>query len=205
MTSLSAIANRVMVLARRHETVYEGRTTVWHEWGQGTPLVLLHGGSGSWTHWLHNVLPLSDAGYRVIAPDIPGFGDSDVAAVEGGDAPGTVAPLWAGLDQLVQGPCPVVGFSFGAMIAVMMAIARPQWVHHLVLVAPPGLGLREEGDKLLPWRNLADSVLGILPISITSRCACCIVRRPSMTMLLLFMEPTSSSIECDPGAYIRLM
>jgi 2-hydroxy-6-oxonona-2,4-dienedioate hydrolase len=156
MTSLSANISGIMVLAQRHETVYDGRTTVWHEWGRGTPLVLLHGGSGSWTHWLRNVLPLSEAGYRVIAPDIPGFGESDIAAVGGDDAPGTVAPLWAGLDQLVQDPYPLVGFSFGAMIAVMMAIARPQCVRHLVLVAPPGLGLREEGDKLLPWRHLAD-------------------------------------------------
>lgn len=156
MTSLSANTISVLALARRRETVYDGRTTVWHEWGQGPPLVLLHGGSGSWTHWLRNLLPLADAGYRVIAPDIPGFGESDVAALEGDDAPGTVAPLWAGLDQLVQHPCPLVGFSFGAMVAVMMAIARPQCVRHLVLVAPPGLGLQEESDKLLPWRKLGD-------------------------------------------------
>lgn len=94
MTNPSANIISVMAIARRHKTVYDDRTTVWHEWGQGQPLVLLHGGSGSWTHWLRNLLPLVDAGYRVIAPDIPGFGESDVAALEGDDAPGTVAPLW---------------------------------------------------------------------------------------------------------------
>ncbi len=47
---------------------------VWHLWGQGSaahpPVVLLHGGSGSWTHWLRNIQPLVDGGRRVLAADL---------------------------------------------------------------------------------------------------------------------------------------
>ena len=39
-------------------------------------MLLLHGGSGSWTHWLRNIQPLVDAGRQVLVPDLPGFGDS---------------------------------------------------------------------------------------------------------------------------------
>src|SRR5271169_1941099 len=48
---------------------------VWRIWGAGPPLVLLHGGYGSWVHWIRNVLPLAER-YTVIAPDMPGLGDS---------------------------------------------------------------------------------------------------------------------------------
>ncbi len=157
MNISSADIVSVRALARRHETVHCGRTTVWHEWGRGAPLVLLHGGSGAWTHWLRNLLPLCERGYRVVVPDIPGFGESDIAADEGGDARGTIVPLLDGLDQIVQSPFPLVGFSFGAMVAVLMAVARPERVSRLVLVSPPGLGLRNEGQKLIPWRHLVDA------------------------------------------------
>jgi 2-hydroxy-6-oxonona-2,4-dienedioate hydrolase len=40
------------------------------------PVVLFHGGSGSWTHWVRNIQPLVAAGRQVIAADLPGFGDS---------------------------------------------------------------------------------------------------------------------------------
>jgi len=48
---------------------------VWHEWGEGPTVVLLHGGYGSWTHWIRNIDALA-AEHRVIAADLPGLGDS---------------------------------------------------------------------------------------------------------------------------------
>ena len=55
---------------------------VWHEWGRecldqgASTLVLLHGGSGSWMHWIRNIAPLVADGFHVLAVDLPGFGDS---------------------------------------------------------------------------------------------------------------------------------
>src|SRR5207247_11401703 len=78
----------------------EAGAMVWRIWGEGPPLVLLHGASGSWTHWIRNALPLS-AGFRVLVPDMPGCG----AAAGPGEAPtaarlaGTVA---AGANPLLR-------------------------------------------------------------------------------------------------------
>jgi alpha-beta hydrolase superfamily lysophospholipase len=55
---------------------------IWHAWGpdNAPTFVLLHGGSGSWTHWIRNIEPLVAEGYRVLAVDLPGFGDSEAPA-----------------------------------------------------------------------------------------------------------------------------
>jgi len=105
---------RLLKQAVRQTSCFEGATTVWHSWGSGHPLLLLHGGSGSWTHWLRNIDSLAQAGYHVIAPDIPGFGASDVAKTGGEDAPGVITPLWHGYTSLFGAvPCTIAGFSFG--------------------------------------------------------------------------------------------
>ena len=64
-------ALRVLALAQRHATPCGDGEVVWHTWGTGEPLVLLHGGSGSWTHWIRNVEALAAAGRRVVVPDLP--------------------------------------------------------------------------------------------------------------------------------------
>ena len=48
---------------------------VWRVWGGGPPLVLLHGGTGSWMHWIRNIEELA-RDFTVVAPDIPGSGES---------------------------------------------------------------------------------------------------------------------------------
>jgi pimeloyl-ACP methyl ester carboxylesterase len=118
---------------------------VWHRWGPAqdrpglVPVLLLHGGSGSWTHWLRNIAALAAAGHLVLVPDMPGFGDS-AAPPDGQDA--DVLPGWLerGLQQLVGAvPVALVGFSFGALVAGLWAQAQPQRVARLVLVGSPGL------------------------------------------------------------------
>ena len=71
--------SRIEALATRQLTPCGAGSMVWRIWGEGRPLVLLHGASGSWTHWIRNILPLARH-VRVLAPDMPGFGDSDVPA-----------------------------------------------------------------------------------------------------------------------------
>jgi pimeloyl-ACP methyl ester carboxylesterase len=89
---------------------------VWHTWGQATrrpelaPLVLLHGGSGSWMHWLRNIPALVDSGRWVLVPDLPGFGDSAVPA-GGSDADALPEPMEQGLNMLV-GALPATWWAF---------------------------------------------------------------------------------------------
>ncbi|HEV2100696.1 MAG TPA: alpha/beta fold hydrolase, partial [Stellaceae bacterium] len=61
--------------ARRIETPCGDGAMAWRVWGSGPPLVLLHGGYGSWMHWIRNVLPLSRL-FTVVACDLPGLGES---------------------------------------------------------------------------------------------------------------------------------
>ncbi|WP_417284877.1 alpha/beta fold hydrolase [Comamonas sp.] len=139
---------------------------VWHGWQppagvarQARPLVMLHGGSGSWTHWARVIEPLLLSGYTLWLADLPGFGESD--AVPGGvDVDTMLAPVAYGIEQLLgqsqSAPvCDLVGFSFGGMAAGLMAAEFPQLFHRLVLVGAPGMGLTEgKAVRLKGWRHL---------------------------------------------------
>jgi pimeloyl-ACP methyl ester carboxylesterase len=135
----------LLACATRHTTPCGDGHLVWHRWGAvdgisaGPPVLLLHGGSGSWTHWLRNIAALAAAGHAVLVPDMPGFGDS-AAPPDGQDA--DVLPGWLelGLQQLVGAqPVALVGFSFGALVAGLWAQALPQRAARLVLVGSPAL------------------------------------------------------------------
>ncbi len=143
--------------AKRCMTSHQGAQMVWHAWGQAAQpaVVLLHGGSGSWTHWVRNIVALCDGGWRVLVPDLPGFGDSDLPS-GCTDVDHLPEHLHAGLQQLqAAGPVALVGFSFGGMAAALWLQAYPQDAQHLVLVGAPGMGLTvPERIPLKGWRHL---------------------------------------------------
>jgi 2-hydroxy-6-oxonona-2,4-dienedioate hydrolase len=148
--------------ATRLHTTLGGSRTVWHAWGLPSQpaVVLLHGGSGSWTHWVCNIAPLQAAGWRVLVPDLPGFGDSDLPP-GCTDVDALPAHLHAGLQQLqASGACGdrvwVVGFSFGGMAGALWLAAHPQDAEQLVLVGAPGMGMAtSQRVPLKGWRHLA--------------------------------------------------
>src|SRR4029077_18048360 len=114
---------------------------VWRAWGDGPPLVLLHGASGSWTHWIRTVLPLAEH-HRVLAPDMPGYGESD-APPEPHTAEALADLVVAGLDQVAPTPTvlDLAGFSLGAIIGGLVAARLGARVRRFVLLGPGGLGL----------------------------------------------------------------
>lgn len=148
--------------ATLHTTLFGKARTHWHSWGQPgsqSPVLLLHGGSGSWTHWLRNIQSLVDAGRQVWVPDLPGFGDSDVPpGGVGRDADAMHAPLQLGLQQLVgDAAVDVVGFSFGSMVGGFLAQVYPSRVARLVIVGAPALGLVQRNTvPLKAWTHLTD-------------------------------------------------
>ncbi|MBS0415887.1 MAG: alpha/beta fold hydrolase [Proteobacteria bacterium] len=152
-------AVRARLLAgQRRVTGAGNERVVWHAWGkpEGTPpVVLLHGGSGSWTHWVKNIVPLLDAGRRVLAADLPGFGDSDPPAT-GNDADAMAGPLAAGLRALVPGVAvDLVGFSLGGLVSARLLAAQPTLARRLVLVGAPAMGVAGERPvQLKAWRHL---------------------------------------------------
>ncbi|WP_036839332.1 alpha/beta fold hydrolase [Polaromonas sp. CF318] len=157
-------AHALLRTASRFETPCGDGTMVWHSWGQATrrpglaPLVLLHGGSGSWMHWLRNLAALAASGRWLLVPDLPGFGDS-AAPPRGTDADVLPEPVEQGLAVLVgDAACDLVGFSFGGMVAGFLAERFPARAVRVVLVGAPGLGVApEKAIRLRAWRHLADA------------------------------------------------
>jgi 2-hydroxy-6-oxonona-2,4-dienedioate hydrolase len=129
------------------------RSIVWHVWGDGEPVVLLHGGAGSWTHWVRNVGALLDAGRRVFVPDMPGFGDS-ASAPGAHDADGLPPWIEQGLDALLGDErVDLVGFSFGGLVGGLFAARYPRRVRCLVLAGAPALSAEPMVPlDLRPWR-----------------------------------------------------
>ncbi len=132
---------RIEALGTRVVTPVASGDMLWRVWGEGPPLVLLHGASGSWTHWIRNVLPLA-AHHRVLAADMPGYGDSD-APPEPHTADALADLVAAGVERLLPAPAPLdlAGFSMGAIIGGMVAARLGARVRRLVLLGPGGLGL----------------------------------------------------------------
>jgi pimeloyl-ACP methyl ester carboxylesterase len=144
---------RTLKTARRLEQLHAWGKVVWHVWGEGknhAPLVLLHGGSGSWTHWLRSVEHLSQR-HEVWALDTPGFGDSDLPP-QARDADDLVPFVAEILQHTFDGQAVrVMGFSFGGMLAGMVSAEFAHLFRHLVLLGVPGLGLM---GAELPMRGM---------------------------------------------------
>jgi pimeloyl-ACP methyl ester carboxylesterase len=134
--------------AERVETPCGEGTMAWRIWGRGRALVLLHGGYGSWTHWVRNVLPLARE-FRVIAPDLPGLGDS-ATPPEPWTAEGLAAIVVAGLDRIVSRTeeLRLAGFSFGGVIGGNVAAQLGDRLRNFVVVGSNGLGLERSPTPL---------------------------------------------------------
>ena len=155
VTRLPAVACALLAQSRCVETRCDDGVMVWRCWGEGDPVVLLHGGSGSWTHWIRNIPTLVACSRQVWAPDLPGFGDS-ASPLSGGDADAVVAPLALGLREVVgPGPHEIAAFSFGSLVAVLLAAEHPGLVARLLLVGLPVLPLHHGRGVTLPPRRTA--------------------------------------------------
>jgi pimeloyl-ACP methyl ester carboxylesterase len=124
--------------ARRFDTPCGDGTMAWRIWGEGPPVVFLHGAHGSWAHWIR-VIPELSRRFQVICADVPGYGDS--APPHAYDTAWPLAAVVAdGLRRLpVEGPVDLVGFSLGSIVASHLAAAAPELVRRLILVDAGGL------------------------------------------------------------------
>lgn len=139
--------------ARRRETPCGPGRMVWHEWnaGGGPPVVVLHGGNGSWRHWVRNIPQLARTRH-VIAADLPGLGESDLP--EGLDEPAGVAAIVAEGLRILQpetARVDLVGFSFGAMIGGLVAASLP--VRSLAILGAGALGVARTPTPLQKIRD----------------------------------------------------
>ncbi|MGH6943370.1 MAG: alpha/beta fold hydrolase [Geminicoccaceae bacterium] len=114
-----------------------GVSTAALEGGEGPPVVLLHGPSGYAAHWM-GVIPGLVATHRVVAPDLPGHGASEVT--DGPlDAERVVAWLGELIGRTCMSPPALVGQTLGGAIAARFAIEEGDRLRRLVLVDAFGL------------------------------------------------------------------
>ncbi len=126
------------------EIAVEGTRIRYVEAGSGPPVVFLHGFGASIYAWRLVLDSVARAGHRVIAFDNRGFGFSG-RPVTGYANRDYVRLLSALLDSLGVGEAVLVGHSMGGQIAAEFALAHPQRVRGLALLAPSGFGMR------FPW------------------------------------------------------
>jgi pimeloyl-ACP methyl ester carboxylesterase len=104
--------------------------------GDGEPLVLLHGVGANRSIWQHAAPQLART-RLVLAPDLPGFGESPPVA-DGFDLNLTADAVADAIVARAAPPFDLVGNSLGGAIAAVLASRRPELVRRLVLVAPAG-------------------------------------------------------------------
>ncbi|MBB4944504.1 pimeloyl-ACP methyl ester carboxylesterase [Kitasatospora gansuensis] len=110
------------------------------EQGEGPLVVLLHGFPETWYSWRHQFGVLAAAGYRVVAPDLRGFGRSDrPAAVERYSQLHLVGDVTGLLDALGEERAVLVGHDWGSPLAWNTALLRPERVRGVVALGLPYL------------------------------------------------------------------
>lgn len=149
--------------AQRHTLQAAGHRWAYVEAGQGATVVLVHGFTGAKEHWLP-LMRLLAADYRVIAPDLSGWNDSE----RQGDADYGVHSQAERLSEFLValGPDPVslVGHSMGGHIAGLLAASHPTQVRRLVLMSSAGVPFKpnaftaavEAGENPMRVRNRAE-------------------------------------------------
>jgi len=135
---------------------------------QAPPIILLHGFISSNLIWSHVLLTLARKGFRVIAPDLPGYGYSDKPA----DATYSIAEqaraVVALMDRLGIKKAIVVGASYGGAVAATAALDYPDRVHKLIMI---GAVTNDEAKKKFLLRVSCMPLIGDIatPLFLGSR------------------------------------
>jgi 3-oxoadipate enol-lactonase len=106
-------------------------------------VLLLHAGIADSRLWQPQVAVLGSAGYRVLAPDLRGFGQHVLEPVP--------FSYVRDVEALIDGPAVVVGSSLGGRVALELAVLRPELVERLVLIAPGLPGWQWSDETRAGW------------------------------------------------------
>jgi pimeloyl-ACP methyl ester carboxylesterase len=156
------------------------------DYGSGPPLIFIHGLSGCWQNWLENI-PHFAHDHRVIAIDLPGFGQSEMPA-EDISISGYADTIDALMTELGIDSAPIIGNSMGGFIGAELAIQHPARVERLVLVAAAGLSIEYiRTERTQGLRHQAENVAFFYLGWLASRSHIVATRRRLRSALLLLV------------------
>ena len=148
------------------------------EGGSGEPLVLIHGFGGDKDNFTR-VARFLTPHYRVICPDLPGFGDATRQADESYTIAEQVERLRTLLDQLAPGRIHLGGNSMGGFIAAQFAATYPERVASLWLLDAAGTEAAQSSPMLLHFRDTGQTPLLVRqPSDFNKLIAACSHRQP---------------------------
>jgi len=132
------------------------------EQGKGPAVVLIHGsgpGANGYSNFKRNIAPIAEAGYRVLVPDMIGFGWSSKPDI---DYPLDlfVTTLLEFLDGVGVKRCTLVGNSLGGAIAIRTSLDRPGLVEKLVMMGTGGIESRETYFAMPGIRAMVSQFVG---------------------------------------------
>ena len=145
MALLAADAERGAAKLERKETDIPGFHIVYLEGGQGAPLLLIHGFGADKDNWTR-VSRFLTPRFHVIAPDLPGFGESSKPEAAGYKIADQVMYVHALVQKLGLKEVSLGGSSMGGDIAASYAAHFPEEVKTLWLVAPGGVATAEQSE-----------------------------------------------------------
>jgi len=125
-------------------------------------VLLIHGFAGSTFCWRNNVDALLNAGYNVMAVDVPPYGYSSRKENANHSTTANAKLLWELLDKLNKGAWIISGHSFGAGVAGAMAAMNPGKTRKLILVDGPFFDIKKSEHKSIPGHILSSSPMKFL-------------------------------------------
>ena len=134
------------------------------EMGDEGPLVLLvHGWPESWYSWRHQIPALAEAGYRVVVPEMRGYGETDAPAqVADYDIVQLAADMVGVLDALGEEKATIVGHDWGAVVAASTVLQYPERFSSLVLMSVPHRGRSASSPMAAMRERVGDNFFYIL-------------------------------------------
>lgn len=144
-------------------TVRSGHEMHVLEAGTGPVVVFVHGsgpGANAYSNFSLNYSTIAAAGYRVVLPDLIGFGYSAKPAGVDYTLDLFTTTFTEVLDALNIQHCVLVGNSLGGAVALKVAMDQPQRVRKLVLMAPGGIESREDYFKMPGIQKMVSGFVG---------------------------------------------
>jgi len=122
--------------------------------GDGPLVIMIHGWPESWYSWRHQIGSVRDAGYRVVVPDVRGYGGSDAPhAVEAYDMESLVGDALGLIDHFGEKQAILFGHDWGAPIVWNTAALHPDRVHAVAALSVPYSPRRQMSSVEL-WRQI---------------------------------------------------